>query len=188
MRTAILLCLCVLDLGLVAQPHLDRNYCGSAPTDSIDLTNDGTHDLVVQGFRSGTDDEPSSSGTCRLHVMNLPGTTLLNTRDNQGYWRTKVCAKGDSIPAVTTRPQDDFQIPKVVYTDGQVQVAYWGYGHQSALVTVTPDLSTQRYVFQTMYKGKLWHGCFSIDPNVRPDQVTIRIGAFVPVDQAFVVR
>lgn len=188
MRTSLLLPLLLLAVTAGAQPHFDRNYCGFAPNDSIDITHDGIPDLVVQGFRSGTDDEPSSSGTCRLFVMNLPGTTMLNTRDDQGYWRTKVCAKGDPIPALSTRPQDDYQIPKVFYTDGQVQVAYWGYGHQSPLVTVTPNLSTQRYAFQTMVQGKLWHGSFAIDRSNSTGQVTIRVGALVPADQAFVVQ
>lgn len=188
MRNATFLLLCVLATGTQAQPDLDRNYCGFAPNDSIDLTNDGIPDLVVQGARSGTDDEPSSSGTCHLYVMNLPGTTILNTRDAQGYWRTEVCAKGDRIPALSTRPQDDFQIPKELYTDGQIQVAYWGYGHQSALVTVTPNLGNQFYVFQTISDGRVWHGSFSITPPDRMGQVKIRVGAFVPADKAFVVQ
>jgi len=188
MRTSLLLPLLLLAITSASQPDFDRNYCGFAPNDSIDITHDGIPDLVVQGARSGTDDVPSSSGTCRLFVMNLPGTTILNTRDDHGYWRTKVCAQGDNIPALSTRPQDDYQLPKLLYTDGHVQVAYWGYGHQSALVTVTPNLSTQRYVFQTMVQGKLWHGCFSIDPNVRPDRVNIRVGVLVPADQTFVVQ
>ena len=188
MRALLLLCMCVLRLGVVAQPDFDRNYCGFAPNDSIDITHDGIPDLVVLGARSGTDDEPSSSGTCRLYVMNLPGTTILNTRDEQGYWRTKVCAKGDSIPALTTRPQDDFQIPKVLYTDGQVQVAHWGYGHQSPLVTVTPNLGDQFYVFQTISNDRAWHGSFSITPPDRMDKVSIRVGAFLPADKTFVVQ
>jgi len=188
MRTSLLLPLLHLAVTAWAQPHFDRNYCGFAPNDSIDITNDGIPDLVVQGACSGTDDEPSSSGSCYLYVMNLPGTTLLNTRDAQGYWRTKVCAEGERIPAMPTRPQDDMQIPKENYTDGYVQVAYWGYGHQSPLVTVPPNLSTQRYVFQTMVQGKLWHGSFAIDRSNSTGQVTIRVGALVPADQAFVVR
>lgn len=188
MKNELMIWACALHLGAMAQPDFDRNYCGFAPNDSIDLTNDGIPDLVVQGFRSGTDDEPSSSGSCHLHVMNLPGTTLLNARDNQGFWRTMVCAKGDSIPALSTRPQDDFQIPKVHYTDGQVQVAYWGYGHQSGLVTVTPNLEAQRYVFQVMHQGRFWRGCFSVQPPVRSDQVNIQVGVLVPADQAFVVQ
>jgi hypothetical protein len=188
MRNATFLLLCVLVTGIHAQPDLNRNYCGFAPNDSIDITNDGIPDLVVQGSCSGTDDEPSSSGTCLLYVMNLPGTTILNTRDAQGYWRTKVCAKGDPIPALSTQPQDDHQIPQVLYTDGHIQVAYWGYGHQSALPTVTPGLAAQRYVFQTMSNGKLWHGSFAVDRSNSTGQVNIRVGVLVPADQAFVVR
>ena len=171
-----------------AQPEGWENPCGFPPNDSIDITNDGIPDLVVQGVRIATDDEPSSSGTCALYVMNLPGTTILNTRDNQGYWRTKVCAKGERIPAQSTRPQDDYQIPKVLYTDGQVKVAYWGYGHQSPLVTVTPNLGDQFYVFQTISNDRAWHGSFSIMPPDRMGQVNIRVGVLVPADLAFVVR
>jgi len=188
MRSLFFIPLLLLGAPAFAQPDFDRNYCGFAPNDSIDITNDGIPDLVVQGARSGTDDEPSSSGTCRLYVMNLPGTTILNTRDDQGNWRTKVCAKGDPIPALSTRPQDDYQIPKVLYTDGHVQVAYWGYGHQSPLVTVTPNLGDQFYVFQTISNDRAWHGSFSIAPPDRMGQVNIRVGALVPSDQAFVVQ
>lgn len=188
MRTSLLLPLLLLAVTAASQPDLNRNYCGFAPNDSIDITNDGIPDLVVQGSCSGTDDEPSSSGSCYLYVMNLPGTTILNTRDAQGYWRTKVCAKGDPIPALSTRPQDDLQIPKELYTDGQVQVAYWGYGHQSPLVTVTPNLGDQFYVFQTTSNDRAWHGSFAIDPPNSTGQVNIRVGVLVPADQAFVVR
>jgi hypothetical protein len=188
MRTLLLSLLCALHLGARAQPGFDRNYCGFAPNDSIDITNDGIPDLVVLGFRIGTDDEPSSSGNCYLNVANLPGTTLLNVRDANGYWRTKVCAEGEQITAMPTRPQDDLQIPLVNYTDGYMLVAYWGYGHQSALVTVKPDLAAHRYVFRTMHQGKLWHGSFAIDPPNSTGQVNIRVGVLVPADQAFVVR
>lgn len=188
MRTLLLLCACVLGHGLVAQPDFDRNYCGFSPNDSIDLTNDGIPDLVVQGFRSGTDDEPSSSGTCYLHVMNLPGTSLLSDLDGQVYRRTMVFAKGDSIRPLDTTRRDDLHIPRPVYADGSIQVAFWGYGHQSPLVTVTPDLKAQHYVFRTEANGRTWHGSFTIEPPVRMDEVKVRVGALVPADRAFVVQ
>jgi hypothetical protein len=188
MRTSVLLPLLLLVAPAKAQPEFDRNYCGFAPNDSIDITHDGIPDLVVQGVRIGTDDEPSSSGNCTLYVMNLPGTTILNTRDDQGYWQTKVCAKGDSIPALSTRPQDDFQIPKVLYTDGQVQVAYWGYGHQSALFTPSPNLATQRYVFQTVAPDGVWHGLFQVIPQKETGAVRIEVGARVPALQMLIVH
>lgn len=188
MRALLLVHSCMLGLILPAQPDFDRNYCGFAPNDSIDITSDGIPDLVVQGFRSGTDDEPSSSGTCYLHVMNLPGTILLNARDAQGYWRVKQFANGDHVAAIDTAVQDDLRIPTIRYTDGSIQVAYWGYGHQSSMMTVSPNLRAQHYVFRTVANGKTWHGSFSIEPRVRMDLVKMRVGALVPADQPFVVR
>lgn len=188
MRPLFLSSLLVLSFSTSAQPVFDRNYCGFAPNDSIDITKDGVPDLVVVGFRSGTDDEPSSSGNCYLHVMNLPGTSLLNSRDEQGFWRTKVCTPFERIPAADTTAQDDLRIPTILYTDGSIQVAYWGYGHQSPLATLTPDLGTQYYVFRTVANGAAWHGAFRIEPPVRLDEVRIKVGALVPLDKPFVVR
>lgn len=169
-------------------PEEFLNYCGFATNDSIDITHDGIPDLVVVGFRSGTDDEPSSSGNCYLQVATLRGTALLNIRDPQGYWRTEVCSQGEHIAAVDTSAQDDLRIPQTTYTIGSVQVAYWGYGGQAEPFTVAPDLSTQRFVFRTKANGRAWHGSFSIEPPAEPDQVRIRVGAMVTTDQPFVVR
>ncbi len=188
MRTVLLLCACVLGYGLQAQPYFDRNYCGFAPNDSIDLTNDGIPDVVVQGLSSGTDDEPSSSGNCMLYVVNLPGTTLLHTKDAQGYWRIKPFAIGDRVAAIDTTVQDDLRIPTIHYTDGSIQVAYWGYGGQSALPTYTPGLSAQHFVFRTTGKGQAWHGSFTVAAPARTDQVRIQVGTLLPIDQPFVIR
>ncbi len=188
MKALLLLCACVQGLGTVAQPGFDRNYCGFAPNDSIDLTNDGTPDLVVQGFRSGTDDEPSSSGSCRLHVMNLPGTTVLSDLDGQGYRRIKVSAEGDSIKPLDTSRRDDLYIPRLSYADGSIQVAYWGYGGNAEQFTVAPNLKDQHYVFRTVANGRSWHGYFAIEPPLRMDQVKVSVGMVVPMDRAFVVQ
>ena len=176
-----------------AQPGdwLERlhNPCGFAPTDSIDLTNDGIPDLMVQGFSNGTDDVPSSSGSCTLHLTNLPGTTLLNALDpHQGYWLVKTCAPGERIAAMDTSIQDDLRIPRTKYADGSIQVAYWGYGGQTTLFTAMPGLTGQHFVFHTVSKDQQWHGSFSIEPPLRKDQITIHVGALVPADQSFLVR
>jgi len=188
MRDLILLCMCVLHLGVVAQPDFDRNYCGFAPNDSIDITNDGIPDLVVQGSRSGTDDEPSSSGNCYLHVMNLPGTGLLSDLDGQGYRRTKVCAQGDTIAPLDTAIQNDHRVPRLAFADGSVLVATWGYGHQSALFTPSPNLATQRYVFQTIAPDGVWHGSFQVIPQLETGAVRIEVGARVPALRMLIVH
>lgn len=171
-----------------AQPDFDRNYCGFAPNDSIDITRDGIPDMVIQGVRIGTDDEPSSSGTCSLYVMNLPGTGLLSDRDGQGHWRTKVCAPGDTIAPLDTSIQNDNRFPRLAFGDGSVLVATWGYGHQSALFTPSPNLTTQRYVFQTVAPDGVWHGSFQVIPQMETGAIRIEVGARVPALQMLIVQ
>ncbi len=179
--------LTMASVGL-AQPDFDRNYCGFASNDSIDITNDGIPDLVIQGVRIGTDDEPSSSGTCSLYVSNLLGTGLLSDLDGQGHRRTKVCAPGDTIVPLDTAIQNDHRVPRLAFVDGSVLVATWGYGHQSALFTPSPNLATQRYVFQTVAPNGVWHGSFHVIPQMEPGAVRIEAGARVPALHMLIVR
>jgi hypothetical protein len=188
MRDLVLPCLCVLHLGVVAQPDFDRNYCGFPPNDSIDITHDGIPDLVVLGSRSGTDDEPSSSGSCTLYIMNLPGTVLLSGRYGQGYRHLKVFAKGDTVTPLPTDRLDDLYIPELAYADGSIRVAQWGYGHQNALPEVLPHLTEQFYVFRTMGRDRVWQGSFSIVPPVDLSDIRIRVGVLAPAGQAFIVQ
>jgi hypothetical protein len=178
----------VLPLGVVAQPDFDRKYCGFAPNDSIDITNDGIPDLVVQGVRSGTDDEPSSSGNCTLYIMNLPGTVLLTGRYGQGYRHLKIFAKGDTVTPVVTDRLDDLYIPELAYADGSIRAAHWGYGPQSALPEMLPHLTEQFYVFRTMGRDRFWQGSFSIVPPVDVSDIRIRVGVLAPAGQAFIVQ
>lgn len=181
----------LLSLRVAAQPGTlyDRfaNPCGFGANDSIDITGDGIHDLLLQGNSSGTDDEPSSSGHCTLELANLPGTGFLSDLDARGYRQLKVVALGDSIEPLDTTRRDDLYIPRLLYTDGSIPVAHWGYGQQMALFTPVPRLEAQRFVFRTMVNGKLMHGSFSMDVPTRKDHVNIRVGALVPADQPFVV-
>lgn len=190
MRTSSIILL-LLGLSAKAQPgdlHVRfTNPCGFAANDSIDITGDGTYDLVLQGFSNGTDDVPSSSGHCTLVVANLPGTGLLSDLDARGYRQLKVVAPGETIWPIDTTRLDDLYIPRMLYTDGSIPVAHWGYGHQTALFTSAPNLKTERYVFRTMVNGELMHGSFSIDAPTRMDHVNIRVGALVPADLAFTV-
>ncbi|MBK6343580.1 MAG: hypothetical protein IPF41_13620 [Flavobacteriales bacterium] len=46
MRSLFFIPLLLLGAPAFAQPDFDRNYCGFAPNDSIDITNDGIPDLL----------------------------------------------------------------------------------------------------------------------------------------------
>lgn len=192
MRNTILLLLLAAALKSSAQPDdwMTRftNPCGFAPNDSIDITKDGIPDIVIQGVSSGTDDVPSSSGNCSLYVMNLPGTGLLSDLDGQGHRRTKVCAQGDTIAPLDTAIQNDHRVPRLAFVDGSVLVATWGYGHQSTLFTPSPNLATQRYVFQTVAPDGVWHGSFQVIPQLEPGAVRIEVGACVPALQLLIVH
>lgn len=191
MRTTSIVFLLLLGLSATAQPGdlplRFTNPCGFGANDSIDITGDGIHDLLLQGNSSGTDDEPSSSGHCTLELANLPGTGFLSDLDARGYRQLKVVAPGDSIEPLDATRRDDLYIPRLLYADGSIPVADWGYGHQMALFTPVPGLEAQRFVFRTSVHGQLMHGSFTIDPPTRMDHVNIRVDALVPADKPFVV-
>ncbi|MEZ4789006.1 MAG: hypothetical protein R2811_03205 [Flavobacteriales bacterium] len=161
--------------------------CGFAPPDSIDLTGDGIPDVVVQGTSNGTDDVPSSSGSCTLNVVNLPGTGFLTDLDAQGYRQLKVVAPGELIKPLETGRRDDLYIPRLLYSDDTIPVAHWGYGHWASAFTPVPNLSAQRYVFCTMSEGKAWHGSFTLMAPNDEAKLKLHVGALVPADQPFKV-
>ena len=161
--------------------------CGFAPPDSIDLTGDGIPDVVVQGTSNGTDDVPSSSGSCTLNVVNLSGTGFLSDLDAQGYRQLKVLTPGKMIKPVVVGRVDDMYVPNLLYIDGSIAVAHWGYGHRASAFTPVPNLSAQRYVFHTMHDGKPWHGSFSVEVAEHLRRVDLHVVELVPADQPFKV-
>ncbi|MBL7952778.1 MAG: hypothetical protein JNM62_13785 [Flavobacteriales bacterium] len=190
MKTPTTILAVLVSLAALSQPGFPDEVhepCGFAPDDSLDVTGDGVPDFVIAGFRTGTDDEPSSSGTCQLYVANLPGTGLLSARDSQGHRSTTVFAKGDTIPPLSIRPQDDFQLPKLAFVDGQVRVAYWGYGHQSSTLISDPRLAEQRYVFETHGSDQTWHGCFTVEPPTASKSTRLHVIGLFPADKLMIV-
>ncbi len=158
------------------------------PNDSLDLTGDGIPDLVIGGYTIGTDDEPSSSGSCTRFVGTLPGTTLLCGLDRNGQRVAKAFALGDTVPAMDTGIQNDLQIPRFVYTDASIIVLQWGYGHQSENAVPAPGLEKQVFVFQTITSYERRLGTFTLEPL--PDLRNVRITAstLLHADQALIIR
>ncbi len=192
MRTYITLCLFLAVLTAAAQPDdwmvRFTNPCGMPPNDSLDLTGDGIPDLEIGGWSVGTDDEPSSSGSCTRYVRPLPGTTLLCGLNHAGDRVAQAFHLGDTVPSWDTKVPNDLQIPRFVYTDAAIIVLQWGYGHQAGNAVPTPDLEMQVFVFQTNAPYERRLGTFTLQPLVDLRNVRITVGALVHADEALIIR
>ena len=137
MRAALLFSLFVPILSTtvaLAQPgdFLRRlsNPCCFAPNDSIDISMDGIPDLAVVSCSMGTCDVPSSSGSCTLSLITLPGAYFLCGLDGAGQRVPDALAMHDTLPEMGEA--DDLQIPRWAWADGRVLVQQWNYNRSSA--------------------------------------------------------
>lgn len=164
-------------LAAMAQPDdlypRFTNPCGMPPDDSLDVTGDGVPDLMIGGYTIGTDDEPSSSGSCTRYVRTLPGTYLLCGLDRTGHRVPEAFAMGDTVPPFDTKIQDDFRIPRYNLQEGTIPVVQWGYGHQHAMATHTAGLDKQVFVFRTVAGDRTVLCAFTLEPLL--DQRSARI-------------
>ena len=116
------------------------NPCGMPPNDSLDVTGAGVPDLLIGGYSMGTDDVPSSTGSCTRFVGTLHGTTLLCGLDRTGQRVPQAFAVGDTVPALNEGIQNDLQIPRFVFAERSIIVMQWGYGHQVGGPVPAPGL------------------------------------------------
>lgn len=162
--------------------------CGIPPNDSIDVTNDGIPDLVIRGLSEGTDDVPSSSGTCSRVVSTLPGTTLLCSTNRNGQRVAHAFAVGDTVPGVDSKVQNDLQIPRFVYTEWDITVWQWGYGSGWMAPTATPDLEEQVFVFLTVSPTGSHRGTFTLQPIADLRSVRVALGTLADTDVPLIIR
>ncbi len=127
MRSA--LCSIFVSLAAVtaAQEPVDP-YCSFPPDERIDLNGDSIPDLLIQGYRVGTDDEPSSSGQCMQQVTSLPGTTFLCMRDRRGDPAPLPLGQPGSLEP-TLMADIAMAIPRWLWTGSEVQLRHWAYGN-----------------------------------------------------------
>ncbi len=162
--------------------------CGIPPNDTIDVTSDGIPDLVIGGWSVGTDDEPSSTGSCALYVGTLPGTTLLCSTKRNEQRVAHGFAAGDTVPGVDSKVQNDLQIPRFVYTEWQITVWQWGYGGGWMAPTATPDLEEQVFVFLTVSPTGSHRGTFTLHPIADLRSVRVVVGALADTDVPLIIR
>lgn len=176
----------------LAQPGLmmDRiiNPCGLPPNDSLDVTGDGIPDLLIGGWSVGTDNEPSSTGSCTRYVGTLPGTTFLCGVDRHAQRVAQAFAHGDTIPLLNTGVQNDLQIPKLLFTEGAITVLEWGYGNAWRLPAMTVGLDEQVFVFQVIANERVVRGTFTMFVENGTRAVRINTGTLVRADEPSIIR
>ncbi|HEY0975952.1 MAG TPA: hypothetical protein VGE21_00665, partial [Flavobacteriales bacterium] len=154
--------------------RMDRftNPCGFLPNDSIDLNNDGRADLVIVGYRIGTDDEPSSGGDCTLEVSTLPGTALLCDRSSPRDRTPHVLDSADTLRATGRSAENDLQGQRTAFLDCAVPVWRWGYGNHSPELTPVTDAGIYGYSTTTATGTRF--GTFRLEPlrDVRYVRIT----------------
>ncbi len=181
----------IVPLMALAQPgYMPRivNPCGMPPDDTLDVTGDGVPDLMIGGWSVGTDDEPSSTGSCTRYVRTLPGTTLLSGLDRSGQRVPHAFAAGDTLPALDGKIQNDLQIPRFVFTDGTIPVVQWGYGNAWKAPVMTPGLEKQVFVFKTIAPHEHRLGTFTLGPMPDLRSVRITVGTLGHADEALIVQ
>ncbi|MBK8612459.1 MAG: hypothetical protein IPN85_03055 [Flavobacteriales bacterium] len=164
------------------------NPCGMPPNDSLDVTGAGVPDLLIGGYSMGTDDVPSSTGSCTRFVGTLHGTTLLCGLDRTGQRVPQAFAVGDTVPALNEGIQNDLQIPRFVFAERSIIVMQWGYGHQVGGPVPAPGLEKQVFVFLTRspYEDRL--GSFTLEPLMDLRSVRITVGTLVHANEPLIVR
>ncbi len=168
-------------------PPLIINPCGMPANDSLDVTGDGVLDLLIGGWSVGTDDEPSSSGSCTRFVGTLPGTTLLCGPDRTGQRVPYAFAHGDTLPVLDNGLRDDLRIPRFLFTEGTIPVLQWGYGHAWSMPAMVAGLDEQVFVFQTIAQERLVR-TFTIRVDAETRAVRIRTGDLVRSDKPLIIR
>lgn len=168
-------------------PPLIINRCGLPANDSLDLTGDGVPDLFIGGWSIGTDDEPSSSGSCTRYVGTLPGTTLLCGLDRTGQRVPYGFAHGDTLPALDNGLRDDLRIPPFVFTEGTIPVLKWGYGNAWSMPAISAGLAEQVHVFQTIAQERVVR-TFTIQVDGETRAVRISTGDLMRSDKPLIIR
>lgn len=174
--------------GIRAQYDRFTNPCGFTPADSVDVTGDGLPDIVITGYRVGTDDEPSSGGNCTLYVIPLTGTLLLSDRRTPRECQARSLAPGDTIVFIPRQPENDHHWQRKAFIACSIPVLQWGYGSHTNAGAKTQDHTT-------MYFGSLHTtgdhtviGSFAVLADPKEKRIRVLPGGTGPVDGVWIVR
>ncbi|MBK8498953.1 MAG: hypothetical protein IPL52_09080 [Flavobacteriales bacterium] len=154
MRTALLFFGVALSVLLRAQPG-DVDPCRFPTEGWLDVNGDGIHDISIRGTSEGTDDEPSSNGTCTRGVQCLAGTTLLHAANYHGPRDVRAFTVEQEL--TPEELEKGIRAQQLMWGHGMVPVVHWGYGGRGGTpLVVMPEISSQVFVLRTERDGAVW--------------------------------
>lgn len=183
LRTAFLLHTLLAVELLYAQPGTLPNAleqgCDFPPPDSVDVTGDGVHDLVVYGvYGVSTCDIPVSVGMCHIMVSTLPGTQLLALLHPMVGHDVMGFAPGDTIPALNSiHPHNPSaplnRVDRSVFMRGNIHALNWNYAVQGSASPQLAPGASRVFVFATTAGSEVRYGTFTLE--VVPEKHPVRI-------------
>ncbi len=158
----------------VDPPRFPFYSCKFPKPDSVDVSGDGIADLVVVGMVGiSTCDIPVSVGNCHVVVRTLPGTQLLGRSHPMGGRDVYSFAPGDTIPALFGAVQNDLQIPRDSFIDGEVRAITWTYGRSGVAPPHLDPMADRTFVYATTVGDRIAHGTFTL--SMIDEERTVRI-------------
>ena len=194
MLKSILLLGCSFVAQLVLAQPVDTplpifHSCKFPKPDSVDVTGDGIADLVVVGMAGeSTCDIPVSFGNCHVVVRALPGTQLLGRMHPMGGRDVYGFAPGDTIPAQFGAVQNDLQIPRYGFMNGEVRAITWSYWRSGVAPPNLAPMADRVFVFATTVADRTTHGTFTLKQRKDEHTISIHVGALRTGNEPFVVR
>lgn len=157
MRPFLLLLLLAANTPLWAQPgdlDLWTDRCFFPAAQTVDLTGDSIPDVSTCGLSVGTDDVPSSFGTCTWGLQTLAGTHVLH-RSLDGTMQ-HVLAYTDQGILGADALADDLRTGRAAWATAMLPVMHWSYGGRGGTPnTLVPELMRQVFVLRTEHAGRV---------------------------------
>lgn len=187
MRAFLSLAITLTALAACAQPGpkpiAQGHRCDAIPRDSVDITGDGSADLVICGEAGlPTLDKSPRVGMCHLVVRTLPGTHLLSTVHPMGGRIIRGFVRGEHIPALDGVPIDPAEAglgmrdPRHAFIAGEVRALTWSQAGSTISAAHRASMAEGVFVFATAEAGRVVHGTFRLRTDPKERTVWTQLG------------